>query len=106
MFQLQLYQQETIKHYQNFLVKDLKDQFIGMNINQKVRIKLWQMNIGISSNQNLLELIACLFQFIQIKIPMLKDLMLKNNIYQKAQSKIITPSLLEKTFMTKQLIQI
>ena len=61
MFQLQLYQQETIKHYQNFLVKDLKDQFIGMNINQKVRIKLRQMNIGISSNQNLLELIDCLF---------------------------------------------
>ena len=28
----QLYQQETIKNYQNFLAKDLKDQFIGMNI--------------------------------------------------------------------------
>ena len=28
----ELYQQETIKNYQNFLVRDLKDQFIVMNI--------------------------------------------------------------------------
>ena len=34
MFLFSLYQQETIKNYQNFLVKDLKDQFIGMNIKQ------------------------------------------------------------------------
>ena len=40
MLQLQLYQQETIKNYQNFLVKDLKDQFIEINIKQKVRIKI------------------------------------------------------------------
>ena len=33
-----LYQQKTIKNYQNFLAKDLKDQFIGMNI-KKVRKK-------------------------------------------------------------------
>ena len=43
-------QQETIKNYQNFLGKDLKDQFIGINIKQKVRIKIQQMNLDIFSN--------------------------------------------------------
>ena len=43
------------------LAKDLKDQLIGINIKQKVRIKLQQMNIDIFSNQILLELIDCLF---------------------------------------------
>ena len=32
---LSLYQQKTIKNYQNFLAKDLKDQCIGMNIKLK-----------------------------------------------------------------------
>ena len=49
------------KNYQNFLVKDLKDQFIGMNIKQKVRIKIQQMNIDIFSSQILLESIDHLF---------------------------------------------
>ena len=44
---LQLYQQETIKKYQNFLVKNLKDQFVGMNIKQNVRIKIQQLNVNI-----------------------------------------------------------
>ena len=35
------------QNYQNFLAKDLKDQLIGMNIKQKVRIKL-QINLDIS----------------------------------------------------------
>ena len=48
---LYLYQQKTIKNYQNFFAKDLKDQFIGMNIKQKVRIKKRQTNIDIFSNQ-------------------------------------------------------
>ena len=51
---LPLYQEKTIKSCKNLLVKDLKDQFIGMNIKQKVRIKI-KMNIGIFSNQFLLE---------------------------------------------------
>ena len=55
MFLLLLYQQETIKNYQNVLAKDFKDQFIGMNIKQKVRIKIQQMNLHIFSNQILLE---------------------------------------------------
>ena len=83
MFLLLLYQQETIKNYQNVLAKDFKDQFIGMNIKQKVRIKIQQMNLHIFSNQILLESIDYLFQFIQIKATMLKDLMRKNIIYQK-----------------------
>ena len=58
---LSLYQEETIKNYQNVLVKDLKDQFIRMNIKQKVRIKIRQMNIGIFSNQFLLKSIDYLF---------------------------------------------
>ena len=61
MFLFQLYQQETIKNYQNFYVKDLKDQFIEMSIKQKVRIKIRQMNIDIFSNQILLESIDYLF---------------------------------------------
>ena len=49
------------KNYQNFLVKDLKDQFIGMDIKQKVRIKIQQMNLDTFLNQILLELIEYLF---------------------------------------------
>ena len=42
---------DTLKNYQNFLVKDLKDQFIGVNIKQKVRIKIQEMNIDIFWSQ-------------------------------------------------------
>ena len=99
MFLLSLYQQETIKNYQNFLAKNLKDGFIGMSIKQKVRINIRQMNIDIFSNQTLLE-------FIQIKISILKDLKLEDITYQKELLIIITSSSMEKAFMTKQLIQI
>ena len=75
---------ESFKNYQNvFLAKGLKGQLIGMSRTQKVRIKIRKMNIVIFSNQILLELIDYLFWFIQIKMPMLKDLMLRNIIYQK-----------------------
>ena len=40
-----------MENYQSFLEKDLKDQFIGRNIKQKVRIKIQQMNIEIFLNQ-------------------------------------------------------
>ena len=43
------------------LSKDLKDQFIGMTIIQKVRIKIRKMNKDIFLNQDLLESIDCLF---------------------------------------------
>ena len=52
---------KTIKNYKQFLVKNLKDQFIGMNIKQKARIKIRQMTKDIFSNQILLETIDCLF---------------------------------------------
>ena len=45
MFLLSLYQQKTIKNYQKFLGKDLKDQFIGIHIRQKLKIKAQRMNI-------------------------------------------------------------
>ena len=55
-----LYQQKTIKNYQNFLVKDLKDQCVATNIKQKVRTKVRQMSVDIFSNQTLQVLTDCL----------------------------------------------
>ena len=46
-----LYQQETIKNYENILAKDLEDQFIGMNTKQKVIIKIQKANLDIFSNE-------------------------------------------------------
>ena len=40
------------QNYQNFLVKDLEDQFIGMNIKQKVIIKIQQTNLDFFLNQS------------------------------------------------------
>ena len=45
----------------NFLVKDLKDQFIGINKKQKGRIRIQQRNIDICSNQVFGVLIDFLF---------------------------------------------
>ena len=64
-------QRETIKNYKNFLAEDQKDQFIAMNIKQKVRIKLQEMKLDIFLNQTLLELIDYLYQFIQINMKIL-----------------------------------
>ena len=50
-----------MKNYQNLLVESLKCQFIEMNIKQKVRIKIQQMNTDLFSNKTLLRLINCLF---------------------------------------------
>ena len=63
------------------------------------------MNRTIFSNQILLELIDYLLKFIQIKVPILNNLKLKDFTYQKELLIIITLSM-EKTFMTKQLILI
>ena len=38
-----IYQQETIKNYQHILAKGLKDQFIGINLKQKIRVKIRQI---------------------------------------------------------------
>ena len=40
MFLLSFYELKAIENYLNFLAKDLKDQFIGMNIKQKLRTKI------------------------------------------------------------------
>ena len=44
-----LYQQKTTKNCQNFLGKGLKDQCIGTNIKQILKIKTRQMSIDIFS---------------------------------------------------------
>ena len=49
-----LSERDNAKNHQNFLAKDLKDQIIGLNIQQKMRIKIRQINIDIFSNQILL----------------------------------------------------
>ena len=51
----------TIKTCQNFWAKTLKDHFTGMNIKQKVRVKICQMNIDIYSSQIFSEVIDYLF---------------------------------------------
>ena len=64
-------QRETIKNYKNFLAEDQKDQFIVMNIKQKVKIKLQEMKLDIFLNQTLLELKDYLYQFNQINMKIL-----------------------------------
>ena len=84
---LSLYQQKTINNYENFLAKNLKDQWIGMYMEQKARIKIRQINTDTLLDQTLHELTVCLFWFIQIKIPILKDLKLEVIIYQNVSLK-------------------
>ena len=56
-----------------------------MNMKQKVRIKIQQINKDTFSNQILFQVIDYLFYFKQIKIPILKELRLEDIIYQKAK---------------------
>ena len=70
-----LYQPKIIKNYQKFLAKGLNDWCIGLNIKQKVRVKVQQTSTEILLNQILSELIDCLLWFIQTKMVLLKDLM-------------------------------
>ena len=53
MFPSSIYHQQKIKKYQNFLPKNLKSQFIGMNI-RKLRGGIQEMNKGIFWNQTVL----------------------------------------------------
>ena len=55
------------------------------------------MNIDIFSNQTFLESIDYLFQFIQTKPAILKDLMFENVIYQKVQSNRVSSAIRKKT---------
>ena len=84
---LSLYQQKTIKNYENFLAKNLKDQWIRLYMEKKARIKIRQINTDTLLDQTLHELTVCLFWFIQIKIPILKDLKLEVIIYQNVSLK-------------------
>ena len=52
---------KAIKNYQNSSAKELKDLYCGMNIKQKVKIKIQHMCIGIFLNQTLWKLTDCLF---------------------------------------------
>ena len=62
---------------------------------QKVRIEIWQLSLGIFSNQNLLlEFTDCLFWFFQIKIT--KGIKPKDFSYQKVLLKITMSSSMEK----------
>ena len=54
-FPSSLCQCKIIKNYQNVILKDQKDQFRGMNIKKKLRIKIQQMNMNIFLDQTLLE---------------------------------------------------
>ena len=83
MFLYQFYQQRIIKNYQNFLVNDLKDQFVGMNIKEKERIKMQQMDIDIFSNQTLLGLTDYLCKITWIETMMQNNLNFGDIIYQK-----------------------
>ena len=82
MFLYQFYQQRIIKNYQNFLVNDLKDQFVGMNIKEKERIKMQQMDIDIFSNQTLLRLTDYLCKITWIETMMQNNLNFGDIIYQ------------------------
>ena len=53
---MSLYQQKAIKNYQNFIAKDLKHQFIGINIKHAERIKIQQTSIDIFLNHTLYQL--------------------------------------------------
>ena len=94
----------AIKNYQNFLLKGFKHYCIGMNLKQKVGIKIQQTSIDIFSNQPLYELTNYLFLFIQTEIKMKKGVKPEGINSQKVLSRITTSSSMEKTFMVKQLI--
>ena len=87
---MSLYQQKLTKNYQMFLAKYLKDQFIGMNIKQKVRIIIREISIDIFTNQTLQDLADYLLWFIQNMMKMPKSIKFEGIItYQKVFLRII-----------------
>ena len=71
------YQQQKFKNYQNSLAKDLKVQFIGMNIKQIKKNEMRQTAIDIFSK----DLTHCFLWFIQTKMSILKCIKLEVIIY-------------------------
>ena len=87
---MSLYQQKLTKNYQMFLAKYLKDQCIGMNIKQKVRIIIREISIDIFTNQTLQDLADNLLWFIQNMMKMPKSIKFEGIItYQKVFLRII-----------------
>ena len=66
-----IFPQETRKRQSKTIKTSLKDQYIGVNIRQKVRLKFRQMDLDIFLNQILLESIDYLFYFIQMNMLLL-----------------------------------
>ena len=56
------------------------------------------MSIDISSNENLLESINCMFYFIKIKVPMLKDLKFEVILTKKHNQRLTILSSMEKNY--------
>ena len=89
--------------YQSFLAKGLKNQYIGMNIKQKVKEK-----ITANEYRYFLE-----YSFVRVRRLFVLVYLNRNNdvkrykvrviIYQKILSKIITSSIMEKPSMTNPL---
>ena len=94
------------KNYLNFLVKDLKDQFIGMNLKQKVIKKNTTHEFRFFLESNFVGVNRLFVLVYTNQDAALKDLKLKGIAYQKESLIIIMPSSMEKTFMIKQSIQI
>ena len=72
---------KATKNLQNFLVKDLKDQCIGMKT--KSEKKTWQKSADIITNHTFQELTDYLCWLIQIKLTILKGIKLEGITCQK-----------------------
>ena len=82
----------------------MKDQCIGMNIKQKVRIKIRQINIDIFLNRTLSVLTDCFVLIYSNSDDNAKRFKSQRNHLPKASIKnynIMTSSSIEKGFMTK-----
>ena len=90
------YPQKTTKNYQKFLAQGLKDQCIGINMKQKVRIRIQQIHIHIL-NQNFQKFNRLMvLGFSNKDGNSKKSIKPTNVIYQKAFLKITTSSATEK----------
>ena len=72
-------QQKTIKNYQKFLVKNLKDQFSRIKIKQKVIIKIQQTNLDFFLNQIFQESMDYFFRLRKSRCCFNKRFKAKNN---------------------------
>ena len=93
--------------FSKLLSKEFGNQFIGMNIKQKSENKNTTNKYRYFLESNFVGVNRFFFfQFIQIKMSILKDLKLEDISYQKDLLIIVTSSPLEKSFMINPLILI